>query len=313
MITTPVTRREFLATGGALIVGVSFGGNGARAQGIRPVKSPTLTDVESFLAIGADGKLTIYSGKVDLGTDVRTALMQIAAEELDLPLERVQVVQGDTLLTPDQGATTSSISISRGGVEIRRAAATARAALIAEAAKLFATPVAQLSTQAGAVHGPDGRQITYERIVSGKQLTMKVDPKIRVKDPSAYRLVGKSIPRVDIPAIVVGTFEYMHDFRLPGMMHARVIRPPTMRGRLSVVDDTEAKKYPAMSPWCANGISLRWWRAMNGRRCARRAPSRRNGRSGKDCPRRPSSRTRCVRRASCVTTSRKIPVTCKTP
>jgi CO/xanthine dehydrogenase Mo-binding subunit len=237
-----MNRREFLATGGALVIGFSFRSQTAHGQGIRSVKSLTLTEVESFLTIGADGGLTIYSGKVDLGTGVRTALMQIAAEELDFPLERVQVVQGDTLLTPDQGATISSVSISRGGMEVRRAAATARAALIGEAAKLLDTPAAQLSTRDGAVVTTDGRRVAYDRLVGGKQLAMKVDPKVRLKDPGAYRLVGKSIPRVDIPAIVTGDFEYMHDFRLPGMLHARVIRPPAMRGRLSTVDDTAAKK-----------------------------------------------------------------------
>ena len=129
MLKTTLNRREFLAAGGSLVVSFAIS-PGALAQGPVPVKTVSLGEVDGFLAIAADGTVTVYSGKVDLGTGVRTAFMQIAAEELDVPLDRVRVIEGDTLLTPDQGATTSSVSISRGGMEIRHAAATARAALI---------------------------------------------------------------------------------------------------------------------------------------------------------------------------------------
>ena len=244
MISTTLNRREFLAAGGALVVSFALPGN-ASAQAFAPAKSLSVGEVDGFLAIGADGAVTIYSGKVDLGTGVRTAFMQIAAEELDVPLQRVTVVEGDTLLTPDQGATTSSVSISRGGVEIRRAAATARAALIAEAAKLLNVAAEQLTTENGAVVlKADGRSMPYAKLVGGKNFSLKLDPKARVKDPKSYRFVGKSVQRVDIPAKVYGTFAYMHDFKLPGMLHARVVRPPTMRGRLSDVDDAAAKKIP---------------------------------------------------------------------
>ena len=239
-----LNRREFLAASGALVVSFALPGN-VSAQGFAPAKSLSVGEVDGFLAIGAEGAITVYSGKVDLGTGVRTALMQIAAEELDVPLERITMIEGDTLLTPDQGATTSSVSISRGGVEIRRAAATARAALMAEAARTLGTTTDQLATENGAVVSrADGRVLPYAKLVGGRNFALKLDPKARVKDLASYKLVGKSVPRVDIPAKVAGTFAYMHDFKVPGMLHARVVRPPTMRGRLSGVDDLAAKKIP---------------------------------------------------------------------
>ena len=244
MLNSTLNRREFLAAGGSLVVSFAIA-PGALAQQSAPVKTVSAGEVDGFLAIGADGTVTVYSGKVELGTGVRTALMQIAAEELDVPLGRIKMVEGDTLLTPDQGATTSSVSISRGGMEIRRAAATARAALIGEAAKVLGVPAEQLTTENGAVVSPtDGRNVPYSRLVGGKNFSLKLDAKARVKDPKSYRLVGKPVARVDIPAKVAGTFVFMHDFRVPGMLHARVIRPPTMRGRLTSLDDAAARKIP---------------------------------------------------------------------
>jgi len=244
MLNPTLNRREFLAAGGSLVVSFALA-PGVLAQQPAAVKTVSASEVDGFLAIGADGTVTVYSGKVELGTGVRTALLQIAAEELDVPLERMKMVEGDTLLTPDQGATTSSVSISRGGVEIRRAAATARAALVNEAAKVLGVPAEQLTTQNGAVVSrSDGRSVPYSRLVGGRNFSLKVDAKARVKDPTTYRLVGKPVPRVDIPEKVAGTFVFMHDYRVPGMLHARVIRPPTMRGRLTGLDDTAARKIP---------------------------------------------------------------------
>lgn len=244
MTSNALNRREFLAASGALVVSFALPG-GVSAQAFAPAKSLSVGEVDGFLAIGADGTITVYSGKVDLGTGVRTALMQIAAEELDVPLERITMVEGDTLLTPDQGATISSVSISRGGMEIRRAAATARAALVAEGAKVLGTTTDQLATANGAVVSrADGRTVPYARLVGGRNFSLKLDPKAPTKDPKGYKLVGKPVPRVDIPAKVAGTFAYMHDFKVPGMLHARVVRPPTMRGRLSAIDDLAAQKIP---------------------------------------------------------------------
>ena len=239
-----MNRRDFLAASGSLIVTFALAPE-ALAQSPPAIKTVSTGEVDGFLAIAADGTVTLYSGKVDLGTGVRTALMQIAAEELDVALDQITMVEGDTFLTPDQGATTSSVTISTGGMQIRRAAATAHAALVAEAAKTLNVPPEQLMTANGAVVSTaDGRSVSYSRLVGGKNFSLKVDAKARAKDPKSYKIVGKSVARVDVPAKVAGTFVFMHDFRVPGMLHARMIRPPTMRGRLVAFDDAAARRIP---------------------------------------------------------------------
>ena len=239
MSTLLLSRREFLKAGGSLVVAFSLpilpkNAMAATAEG-KPV---SLDRVESFLAIGADGTVTCYSGKVDLGTGVRTALTQIVAEELTVPLERVRLVMGDTLLTPDQGPTYGSLAIQIGGMQIRQAAATARAALTNEAAKLWRIDASGVTTADGVVRATaDARSVSYSDLVRGKALELPVDAKAPLLDPSRYRIVGRSVPRVDIPAKMTGAFMFMQDFRVPGMVHARVVRPPAIGARLLSVDE----------------------------------------------------------------------------
>jgi len=247
---TLVSRREFLKTGGSLVVGFSLMPllpAAAAAAGGAAAKPVSLDRIESFLAIGADGSVTCYSGKVDLGTGVRTAIAQIVAEELTVPFEKIRLVMGDTLLTPDQGVTFGSLSIQNGGVQIRQAAASARAALKAEAARLWRVDAGNLTTSDGAVRAATGsRQITYAELVRGKQLALPVDAKAPLVDPAAYHIVGRSVPRVDIPAKVTGEFIFMQDFRVPGMVHARVVRPAAIGARLVSVDEKSVAKIPGV-------------------------------------------------------------------
>src|SRR5439155_17086909 len=157
-------------------------------------KPVSLDRVESFLSIGADGTVTCYSGKVDLGTGVHTALIQIVADELTVPLERVQLITGDTLLTPDQGPTYGSLAIQIGGTQIRQAAATARAALTSEAAKLWNVDAGELTTVDGDVRAKSGGQrISYSELVHDKALRLPVNAQAPLLDPSRYRFVGRSI------------------------------------------------------------------------------------------------------------------------
>ena len=240
------SRRGFLKAGGSLVVTFSIPAlpSLARAQAGAPAKTVAATEVDGFLAVNADGTVTVYSGKVDLGTGIQTALAQMAAEELDVPFEKVVIVQGDTLLTPDQGPTYGSLSIQVGGMQIRQAAATARAALLQEASKRMSLPAGELATADGAVVAKSGRRLAYADLVGGKSFQLKVDAKAAPKDPAAYRVVGKSVPRVDIPAKVTGEFTYMQDFRLPDMVHARVIRPTGMKAQLLSFDDSGARDLP---------------------------------------------------------------------
>ena len=201
-------------------------------------KPVALTEVDSYLVIDANGAVTLYSGKVDLGTGVTTALAQMAAEELDVPFARITVVQGDTTLTPEQGSTWGSLSIQVGGIQIRQASAAAKAALIDQAATRLGVKKEQLTVADGVISGGGGR-VTYGQLIGGKTFSIKLDPKqpVATKDPKEFKVVGKSVPRIDIPGKVMGTFTYMQDFRVPGMLHARVVRPPAIEAKLESVDE----------------------------------------------------------------------------
>jgi CO/xanthine dehydrogenase Mo-binding subunit len=249
------SRRAFLKTGGSLVVTFAFGGTAADALAAKhampattaadKAKSVATDEVAGFLAIDAKGNVTVYSGKVDLGTGIRTAMTQIAAEELSVPMNRVTVIQGDTLLTPDQGVTFGSLSIQNGGMQIRQAAATAREALVAQGAEKLGVAKDVLTVKDGAVvPKTGGKGVTYAQLVGGKDFTLKVDAKAAWKDPKDFTIVGKPVARLDIPDKVTGRFTYMQDFKRKGMVHARVIRPATLKANLVRYNDWECLKVP---------------------------------------------------------------------
>jgi len=241
----PMNRRSLLKTGGALVVTFALGG-APRGAVAWTEKSVATDQVGTFLAIDEQGRVTIFSGKVDLGTGVRTGLMQIAAEELDVPLGRIRVVEGDTALTPDQGPTYGSLSIQSGGVQLRAACATARRALLQEAANRLGAQPEALKVEEGVVIAPNGRRASYAELVGGRAFDLKVDTAAPIKPPAARRVVGRTIPRVDIPAKVFGTFEYVHDVRLPGMLHGRPVRPPALGATAEAVDEASVRHIPGM-------------------------------------------------------------------
>ena len=178
-----------------------------------------------LLALFADERVTGFSGHVDLGTGIRTALAQIMAEELDVSVDRVEMVLGDTDATPDQGPTIASETIQVTAVALRRAAAQARAMLLAEAAVVLDVPADVLSVEDGVVQGA-GRRVSYGTLIGRRTWHATLSGDTALKAPERYRVVGQSVPRVDIPAKAVGTFTYVHDLRVPGMLHGRVVRPP---------------------------------------------------------------------------------------
>jgi nicotinate dehydrogenase subunit B len=240
------TRRDVLKTGGALLVTFALAEKPcpAFAQSARK-KTVASDEVDGFLSIDADGQLTVYSGKVDLGTGLRTALTQIAAEELDLPIGRVRVIQGDTALTPDQGVTSGSRSIWIGGMQIRQAAATARKALVEMAAGHLGVSPTELRVEDGTIKGRD-KSISYAELVGGGTFSLKVDKHAPVKDPASYTIVGKSVPRLDVPQKVTGHFMYMQDFRVAGMLHGRVVRPLAIGASLESVDESSVNGVPGL-------------------------------------------------------------------
>jgi nicotinate dehydrogenase subunit B len=247
-----LSRRDLLKAGGALVVSFGFGAplagpahtQTAAAADAAIGKPLALDQVDSFLAIQADGSVTVYSGKVDLGTGLRIALRQMIAEELDVPLARIALVEGDTALTPDQGPTAGSSGITRGAVPIRQAAATARRALLQLATERLKQPASALAIVDGVVHAQGSDSVAIGDLVVGKRLALKVDAKAPRKDPAGYKLVGKPLPRPDLPAKCTGTHLYMHDFKLAGMLHGRPIRPPAVGAKLLEVDEASIKQIP---------------------------------------------------------------------
>jgi nicotinate dehydrogenase subunit B len=239
-----VARRDFLKTGGALVVTFSLSAGTAPVAGQNAtVKTVAADQVDGFLAIDAKGNVTVFSGKVDLGTGIRTAMAQIAAEELSVPLDRVTVVQGDTLLTPDQGITFGSLSIQNGGMQIRQAAATARQALVTEGAAKLGLNKDAVVVKDGIVSAKAGdKAVPYAALVGGKDFRLAVDAKAPTKDPKDYSIVGKPVARLDIPDKVTGRYTYMHDFRRQGMLHARVVRPAGMKATLMSWNDFDCRK-----------------------------------------------------------------------
>ncbi|HZV48677.1 MAG TPA: molybdopterin cofactor-binding domain-containing protein [Candidatus Dormibacteraeota bacterium] len=227
------SRRGFLRGMGGLVVAVSLPlPNWPRpvlaAGGFPPTAPPSPDQVSSWLAIARDGTVTVFTGKVELGTGVATATMQIVAEELDVPLSAIKLVQGVTGKTVDQGYTAGSQSMrtqwARG---VRQAAASAREALLQLAAARLGTTPDRLAVTAGVVHLQDqpGRKVSYGALVGGKPIAAKVAARPRLKDPGTFTVVGKSVRREDIPAKVFGTFTYVQDVKVPGMLHGRVVRP----------------------------------------------------------------------------------------
>ena len=240
------SRRGFLKTGGALVVAFSVGRPALPADApAKPPKTVAPNEVDGFLSIDAKGRVTVFSGKVDLGTGVEIAMAQIAAEELSVSLDRVTVIQGDTALTPDQGITFGSQSIQIGGMQIRQAAATAREALLWRVATDQGLAKETLTVRDGViVPKSGGKGWSYAELVGGHDFQLKLDANAPLKDPKDYTIVGTSAARPDIPGKVTGQFTYMQDFKLNGMVHARVIRPRAMKAQLLGWNDATARKTP---------------------------------------------------------------------
>src|SRR5215831_10671613 len=211
--------RRAILKGGALTVGFALTGLPRHAIAQGADAAPRAVDpkeVDSFLAVNGDGTVTLFCGKVDLGQGLRIAIPQIAAEELGIAVDKIKFVEGDTALTPDQGRTSGSNGIQRGGIQIRQAAATARKALIELAAQQLNSKPEDLVAADGTVRPKaGGTGIRFADLIGGRRLDLKLDPKAPLKDPATYALVGKPLPRPDVPAKCMGHFIYMHDFRLP--------------------------------------------------------------------------------------------------
>ena len=259
MIAEPLSRRQMLESAGALVIAFSVGGTAANAVEIAPTARPTaFTRVESWLAIDRTGHVTLYTGKIDMGNGMETAYLQIIADELDVPIERCTLIQGSTAVTPDQGKSTASSAVGYSVQPMRVAAAEARNALVQQAAQKLNVPAADLTTDAGFVHAKatPSQRIAYADLVTPR--TFAIDMELGAPNPFSQTLkektplqsykkinaIGKSIPRRDVPSKVDGTFEYVHNVRVPGMVHGRVARGPAFGATLLTVDDSGLRAIP---------------------------------------------------------------------
>jgi len=255
------TRRGFLKSSGGLVISFSLLGRAndliAATDDTGSFGVPPAGQLYAWLAVHPDNRATLFTGKVDTGTGTQTALAQIAAEELDFPVERLDVVMGTTSQTVDQGPSYGSLAIRMAGPQIRHAAAAGRAVLLDLAAKHFRVPTGRLIVREGLieVNGVPDRKITYGELVdgrrldfaigaSGEQFDMKVAPSARTKDPHSYTVVGRSVPRKDIPAKVTAAFTYVQDLRVPGMLHGRIVRPYGIGAHLREVHESGLSSIP---------------------------------------------------------------------
>src|SRR5581483_6530049 len=223
-----LSRRALLAPGGAMVVSFSLRGIGsALAQSAAPERAPDGKTLDSWIQIEANGTVTIFTGRTEFGQGVKTALLQVAAEELYLDPATLKIVSCDTALTPDEGYTSGSRSMKISGKAMRAAAAQAREILLKQAAAKFSTSAEGLKLERGKSVAPDGRSLGYGELVADNSLHVEADEKPKLKEPTSYTVVGHPFARVDIPAKVTGGAAYIQDLRLPGMVHARVVRPPT--------------------------------------------------------------------------------------
>jgi nicotinate dehydrogenase subunit B len=256
------SRRGFLKASGGLLIGFSLSDSRVVPQLIAAETSanPAPGRLDAWLRVGTDGNIRVFTGKVDIGMGVQTALNQIVADELDVAFERIQLVMGDTAETPDQGGVGGSTSISAGGKPLRNAAATARLMLLQlAAAKLSAEP-GQLQVKDGvvSVRGEASKNISYATLagafggidlnealrVTGGGFALNVEGRGKPKDPATYTIVGQSVPRIDLAPKILGRATYSTDVRVPGMLHGRVIRPAGAGAALGSIDESSVKQIP---------------------------------------------------------------------
>jgi nicotinate dehydrogenase subunit B len=233
-----VTRRAVLRGAGALVLSFSMR-SWAQHAPASLAKYPLL---DAWIRVDANGRITALTGKVELGQGLKTALLQVVAEELEVPITQVTLITADTDKTVDEGYTAGSRSIQNSGTAMCNAAAQVREILIAEAARRLKLAPGLLHAESGAVVGPNSARITYAELVAENLLHVEAQSVSRLKDPGLFKVMGRPVQRVDIPAKVSGGAVYVQDLRLPGMLHARVIRPPSYGAQLTAVDlDAVAK------------------------------------------------------------------------
>jgi nicotinate dehydrogenase subunit B len=252
-MTVMLSRRLLLSGSGALAV--TFGAQAEQtpaepAPSKPPPKLPgSLKDnarLAGWVQVAPDGAVTVFTGKAELGQGIRTALIQIAAEQLYLTPDQVTLVTADTGSTPDEGYTAGSHSMQDSGTAIMNAAAEVRGILVAEAASRLGVPAANLTPRGGRIAAPDGSSLGFGELVNSLSPDRLARPNAPLVDPAAYTVIGKPFARVDIPAKVTGGAAYVQDLRLPGMLHARIVQPPRYGATLVTLDEAAVAAMPGV-------------------------------------------------------------------
>ncbi|MBZ5662292.1 MAG: molybdopterin-dependent oxidoreductase [Acidobacteriia bacterium] len=261
-----ISRRDLLKGSGALIVGFNLLGPASSllAQGVQggtPISNAgglPANELDSWIGVAPDGTVSVFTSKVDLGTGTGTALGQIVAEELDVPVSKIHMEIGDTEKSVDQGRTSASRTLERAGPQMRQAAAAARRELLQRASAKLGVPAEQLVVNSGVVSAAGtAEKVSYAELVGGKrfetkiaasgeQWDLKVAPDVKPKDPKDYKIVGTPVPRFDLPPKFTGEFTYSADIRIPGMLHGRVVRPPVVNSAPVIVDESSIRQIPGI-------------------------------------------------------------------
>ena len=255
------SRRDFLKTSGLLVVGFSAVGAAApfqAAQGPGPYPDPNFRQLDTWIAIREDNTATFFVGKTDLGQGTGTAFRQIMADELDMAYDQTSCVMGSTDVTPDQGGSGGSDALQVDGYPMRRVAAEARRVLLEMASARLAVPVSELSVRDAVVSvtADPSRRATYGQLVGGRRFNVALTGgtateaagAARIKNVQDLKLSGQSLPRYDIPPKVDGSLRWAVDVKLPGMVHARNVKPPFAGATLAAVDDASVEESSRLRP-----------------------------------------------------------------
>jgi len=254
-----VSRRDFLWTSGGLVVGFTLAPRLAVGQDRSAPLPGSLNAnrmLDAWLRIDPNGTVTILTGKIELGQGIGTALSQIAADELDVDLKRIEMVHGDTARTPNEGQTAGSLSVEQSGTALRFACAEACDILVSTASVKLGVPAADLKVSDGVVAAPSGASVTYWDLAREADFKREATAKAKPKSPAEHRWVGKSIPRRDIPKKFTGGAAYVQDVRLPNMVFGRVVRPPSPGAQLLSVDEAAIRRLPGVVAVVRDGSFL---------------------------------------------------------
>lgn len=253
----PLTRRVFLLASGALAIALTDCSPPQARSGKTAAKPPLMPDqLDSYLAIGPDGLITVFYGRIDGGQGLEVSIAQMVAEELDVPLSRVRMVMSDTARTVNMGGASGALGISRSGMHLRSCAAEARRLLLEMAAEALGASADTLTVSDGVIRAPDNATISYAALIGGRYFDAKltwngeygndlvVSGQAKTKEPSEFKVIGTSPRRKDLPLKVFGRLELVNDVRLQGMLHARMIRPKVAGAVPVRVDESSIADIP---------------------------------------------------------------------